>query len=315
MPGAYAHITLVNELRKTQNLDAAGLPPQASGALLAYFKFCELGAVSPDYPYMTVLDPAARPWADDMHGVRTGDVVKAGIVRVKALQGEKQRKCFAWLLGYAAHVVADVVIHPVVFLKVGEYADHQMEHRVCEMNEDAWVFHQRMNLGAIGLSAYLESHIGQCCNPAHKDRLDADIKEVWESVLREKYPDEWGDHKPDMDQWHRNFRKIVGKVASHGDALWPMGRHVTDGLGLTYPKFNEVDQHYTNGLEVPVPAGTTQPYDPIFDKAVASTLRVWKLLADGVFSGDSQYQASIGNWSLDTGKNENGELVFWEVTV
>ena len=49
MPGAYAHITLVNEAKRPQYLEQKGVPAGAIAALLDYFKFCELGAVSPDY--------------------------------------------------------------------------------------------------------------------------------------------------------------------------------------------------------------------------------------------------------------------------
>jgi len=50
MPGAYAHITMVNKLKEPQRLERIpGFPHDAIAAVLKYFKFCELGAVSPDY--------------------------------------------------------------------------------------------------------------------------------------------------------------------------------------------------------------------------------------------------------------------------
>ena len=48
MPGAYAHITLVNLLKETRRLQAFNIPTEIATALLDYFKFVELGAVSPD---------------------------------------------------------------------------------------------------------------------------------------------------------------------------------------------------------------------------------------------------------------------------
>ena len=49
MPGAYAHITLVSMLREPARLEAnPSFPVTAIPALLDYFKYCELGAVSPD---------------------------------------------------------------------------------------------------------------------------------------------------------------------------------------------------------------------------------------------------------------------------
>ena len=49
MPGAFAHITLVNMLKETKRLDAlGGFPDAVKAAALKYFKYCEYGTVSPD---------------------------------------------------------------------------------------------------------------------------------------------------------------------------------------------------------------------------------------------------------------------------
>ena len=68
MPGAFAHITPVNMLKETRRLDAlSGFPDVAKTAVPKYFKYCELGAVSPDYPYLAIGDKGVAKWADDMH--------------------------------------------------------------------------------------------------------------------------------------------------------------------------------------------------------------------------------------------------------
>lgn len=126
MPGAYAHITLVNMLREPKRLESIkSFPTDAISAILDYFKFCELGAVSPDYPYLALGDSNAKKWADEMHYTRTGSMIHAGVRLLKNMQGESKRKGLAWLLGYSAHVATDVTIHPVVELKVGDYDNHK----------------------------------------------------------------------------------------------------------------------------------------------------------------------------------------------
>jgi len=45
---------------------------------LQYSKFCGLGSVSPDYPYLALGDGGAKRWADIMHYTRTGEVIHAG---------------------------------------------------------------------------------------------------------------------------------------------------------------------------------------------------------------------------------------------
>ena len=161
MPGAYAHITLVNLAKEPARLEAGpGIPGAAALALGRWFKYCELGAVSPDYPYL-VLKGAATAWADLMHYEHTGDVVKAGVEVLRGLSGFDKEKAFAWLLGYAAHVITDTTIHPVIELKVGPYAQNKTTHRRCEMHQDAYIF-GRMNLGGVGLSEHLDSGISSC---------------------------------------------------------------------------------------------------------------------------------------------------------
>jgi len=89
MPGAYAHITLVNELKEPQRLEQIpGFPRYAISAVLKYFKFCELGAISPDYPYLTIGDEDAKRWADIMHYTRTGEMIHAGVKRLQAMTRE-----------------------------------------------------------------------------------------------------------------------------------------------------------------------------------------------------------------------------------
>ena len=111
MPGAYAHLTLVNLIREPARLESRGFTPDAITAVLDYFRFCELGAVSPDYPYLAIAHPAACEWADRMHYQKTGEVVKAGVGLVRKLEDASRQKAFSWLLGYASHVVTDVTIH------------------------------------------------------------------------------------------------------------------------------------------------------------------------------------------------------------
>lgn len=99
MPGAYAHITLVNLAREPARLEAGpGMPGPAGLALGRWLKCCELGVVSPDYPYLAVGATGAAGWADLMHYLHTGDMVKAGVETVKGLTGISRRISGATIL-------------------------------------------------------------------------------------------------------------------------------------------------------------------------------------------------------------------------
>lgn len=309
MPGAYAHITLVNILKEPERLEKIqGFPIEAIPAILDYFKFCELGAVSPDYPYLALGDSNAKKWADEMHYTRTGAMIHAGIKYLKNMQGEAKRKGLAWLLGYSAHVATDVTIHPVVELKVGTYTGHEKEHRICEMHQDAYIF-PRLNLGEIGLSEHLDSGIAACCSAADKHKMDSDIEALWRSMLKGIHPKQFETNPPDINKWHKGFKVMLDDVGEEGNKLIPFARHVAVGLGLTYPAKKDIDKQYIENLKVPT---GQKHYDEIFDLAINKVGSVWQLVASGTMASDKTYLAKIGTtWNLDTGRDEKDQLVFW----
>lgn len=310
MPGAYAHITLVNEAKTPQDLESKNVPVEAISALLDHFKYCELGAVSPDYPYLALGDSGAKKWADTMHYVRTGDVVHAGIKRLATMTGEAKRKGLAWLLGYTAHVTTDVTIHPVIELKVGPYHGHEKEHRICEMHQDSYIF-QRLNLGGLQRAEHLESGIAKCGQASDSGRLDAIITELWTGMLRDVHPDQVEVNQPNPDRWHAGFKFGVGKVAEEGGRLWPVARHVAMGLGLIYPLETGIDPQFIEGLATP--RGPMR-YDAIFDAAIENVMEMWRVVATAVLQDGREYLARVGNWNLDTGRDSSNRLAFWGAT-
>lgn len=306
MPGAYAHITLVNFAKDPARLESGpGVPGTAALALGRWFKFCELGAVSPDYPYLA-MKSEANAWADLMHYRRTGDMVKAGVDAVRGLAGAPRGKAFAWLLGYAAHVIADATIHPVVELKVGPYAQNKRAHRVCEMHQDAYIF-QRLNLGAIGLSEHLDSGITRCGQP--DGTIETVIADTWRNMLRSCHPAAFAANPPDIDGWHRGFSRVVDNIAEEGNRLMPLARHVAVDCGLTYPALNEINRAaYIDSLLTP---HGPLAYDNIFNKALRHINEGWHLIAAGVFEDSTAYQTAFWDWNLDTGRDFSGKIVLW----
>lgn len=311
MPGAYAHITLVNQLREPIQLESIpGFVGDAITSVLDHFKFCELGAVSPDYPYLGLGNRGATQWADRMHYEYTGDMIKSGVRCVVSMpNGEPRRKAFAWLLGYAAHVAADVTIHPIVELKVGPYTQNKTAHRICEMNQDAYIF-QRLNLGEIGLAEHLDSGIWGCCDTPDSGNLDSAIADLWRTMLKECHPSPFRSCPPNLDAWHQGFRNIVDNVAEEGGSLFPFARHLAVNSGVTYPASGEIDQQYIQALNTPYHQHTMH-YGEIFDRAIENVKIVWSLIARGISQADQAYTTGIGNWNLDTGRDDKNKLVFW----
>lgn len=309
MPGAYAHITLVNLASEPARLEAAGLPDAAIGALLSWFKYCELGAVSPDYPYLC-LDGAQHPWADHMHYERVGATLAAGVRAVRAQGDETQRqRAFAWLLGYAAHVVTDMTIHPIVERKVGPYAENKTAHRVCEMNQDAYIF-RRLDLGEIGLAEHLGSGIATCVDAADPQRPDPAVTTTWRQMLQAAFPAVCAALPPDFAAWHRGFALMVDKIAEEGNHLLPLARHIAVKCGLTYPASHDVDRQYIDQLDTPL---GPRSYDEVFNAAIANVLATWHDLAADLYGDSAGPLAQLAGqeWNLDTGRRQGGEYVYW----
>ena len=311
MPGAYAHITLVNIAReRAQN--NGDIPVNVKIATGDNLQFCELGAISPDYPYLDVLDGDAASWADLMHYTNTTDMIKRGALRVASMNGNQQSKCMAWLLGYAAHVAMDVTIHPIVELKVGPYKGNETDHRICEMHQDAYIYDQRMGLGKVGLCEHLDEQnngILSCHRTGDKHRIDASIFDLWNAMLQDVHPGVHTLNPPNIDSWHAHFGPIVDTI-EEGNALPAFARHVAVNSGLTYPEPDEVDKaEYIDALETPL---GTMTYDAIFDQACANVVELWGKIGHDVNTGKLDQLASLGAWDLDTGRDAFNTLVYWK---
>ncbi|ODS04579.1 zinc dependent phospholipase C family protein [Vibrio scophthalmi] len=304
MPGAFAHITAVNVASANNALQKLHMPREAKKALSQNKKFLELGCVSPDYPYLDVLNKAQNKWADEMHYHNVGMLIDALIQQVKTVDTIHLEKAFAWLCGFVAHVAADITIHPVVELKVGPYADNAKEHRICEMNQDAYIWPARMQLGDIGFADRVKENIGSCTDE-NSDALDLLINDIWSTALSAVYPEYAQTCPPDINAWHKGFQFVVDN-AEESHHLFPWARHVAAKQGLTYPLSDEVDNNFINNLETPE---GPKHYDEIFDRAIETIQLFWEKTASSVFDG--QPTEFFKNWNLDTGRCEQGLLTAW----
>lgn len=306
MPGAFAHMTMIYKTKSLPKLiDDDGLTDEAHRAISSLTKYAELGSVSPDYPYLTLLSSETAEWADLMHYQKTGEMIRQGAKLLRDYKSDVvKRRCLAWLMGYAAHVVTDTTIHPVVKLKVGDYKGHEKEHRECEMNQDAFIY-ESLNVGGIADTAHLK---GGICTCGTDDSIDPDIKKLWLGMLKAVHPDVFLRNPPDIDKWHRNFKSIVDKVADAGGWIPGFVMRMVAGQGFIYPKKSTINYEFINGLDVPY--GKKMEYKDIFEKAANNVADTWIEVAREVNSGDEM--TIVQNWNLDTGENiANNEITFW----
>lgn len=320
MPGSYAHITLVNLASEKRHLmRIEGFPREAIDAANLHVNFLELGCISPDYPYLDLSSGDSKKWADSMHYTHTCQAIYVGAELVRRLpQGLVKDKCLSWLMGYTAHVITDMFIHPVVELKVGTYDENSTAHRRCEMHQDAYIF-RRIGTSMPQTAHHISSTILTCHAAGDPNQLDPNIKKIWEELLRTVYPDAFNDDPPEMDKWHKRCYSILEKLLPTSSRFVGFARHVCDGLGFSYPLPEEIDMNnYIESLIVPSPAGqeSRMHYNDIFDLAIKNVQQVWLDVTRHALSNNDFIAFHNQEWDLDTGRdkaNKENRLVFWAV--
>ncbi len=306
MPGAYAHISVVNDAQK--HAEGAGLREETLLSLGLHLKFLELGAVSPDYPYLT-LKRGQKKWADAMHYEHNATLLRAGVATVAGMPAHQKATATAWLLGFAAHMATDMTIHPVVELLVGPYQGNESEHRRCEMHQDAFIFPRVMNVGDTGLSEHLSTGIATCHALGDEDVIDPAVELVWQAMLATAYGHEPAGDPPLPSAWHCGFRDILSAMADTNH-LFPFARHVCSELNLAYPRMKDIDPRFIKRLNTPE---GRMDYEAIYEKARSNVLAVWKGLDEALVEGRSDALDALEDWNLDTGRSvQTGKLVFWK---
>lgn len=319
MAGTFTHLALVYSL--CRDVDALNSIPYMTSpmkrALMGSMKFCDLGAVSPDYPYLTLLNNNAAGWANVMHYWNTADLIRRAIPIIYEMHygSTNALHSIAWIFGYLAHVITDLTVHPVINLKVGRYEENKTEHRVCEMNQDVYIFSQ-MGLGNIINAEYIrDCGIAACSDPNDKKKLDPIISSIWSGILNSiplstiELPD--GVTKPDsaaeLDKWHNNFVFMIDKIADEGGSLPPISRHFAEQKGLVYPDLKNLNLDYIKNLSSP--NGGSMHFDELFRITQENIKQGWSELAHALDKGKPEFLL-LANGNLDTGLS-GSQSIFW----
>jgi len=310
MAGTFTHWMVVDEI-----LNRHG------GSLAAddYFRtisnlgpFVYLGAVGPDYPYLSELLSGyvkVHSWADRMHYENTGKFVQVGIQNLPRGNANAFNVCMAWLCGFASHLVVDSVVHPVVLATVGPYIFNSTEHRHCELSQDSYIFHEIKHL-EIRHSDYA-AFLKMCSDPYDDDKIHPYLRDYWIKTLRAAHPGA-AKHFDDIDPdtWHEKFMSRV----AFAENPWPIFRHFAVENDLAYRNTDELtDEERRRFIDrVTVPNGAEVDFKrDVFDKAVAEVIVAWQSLFTDIRNNAPVKPASyFREWNLDTGVDE-GNVYFW----
>lgn len=317
MPAPYAHLTLVNHLKSDAYVDSSAFSDALKDAIREYGHFIDLGAVSPDYPYLALLTPGKQgEWAEMMHlDKRNGDFFRLILDETAQMDDADRDKALAWSLGFVSHAVMDMTVHPVIELKVGPYDDNADDHRKCEMYQDVHIFRRLRTKKDFDASEYFQHGVGRCSHPDDDKRIDPLIADVWSRCLTKAFPElEEQNGPPKIDAWHNQFSTMVAGIATEGNAwgMVPFARHLGKEKGLVYCTEEELESDgsgFISDLNTPE---NSMDYDSLFDFAVNNVADAWQRVAQHVFDGDAQASDLFGPWNLDTGRDlKSGDYVYW----
>jgi hypothetical protein len=315
MPAAYAHLMITDKalerFRSDQEIDE-----KLRGSTLTHSHFVHLGSVGPDYPYLDLLEPEQKEWADHMHYRHTGDTIKTMGRKLLDLGGggflqEEFIIPFCWTLGYLSHVTGDLVVHPVVMNIVGPYEGHEAEHRHCEMIEDVFIYN-KVRQGAEIEHSELMKIIQICSDPFDEDDIHPILRPFWGDVLHTHFPVDYQNNRPDIDQWHDQFEDWIGIA---GKPVF-IGRILDPDHKYTYKRSSEITPEERESFidHLPFPNSKIGTYErDLFPRTVGHVTDKWAFLSKGIAHGNiDQFLAGITNADLDTGRDlQTGRLIYW----
>jgi hypothetical protein len=310
MPGGFTHFAVVRQLGTDITLTSIkGMPRKIADSLLFYSKYLELGAVSPDLPYLVLFSKKAADWGNALHHQSTVETLRAGIRMLPALipEGKERDMATAWLFGYASHVVADMISHPVVTKKVGEYEKNKAKHRVCELSQDTYIFNKYFQ-DDITDCEYLDTGVRACTKDGRKgDKLAPFLRDFWTAVLKDVYP---GMDTPDTDYWFRQYVSLIDGVAEGDNLFVSCIRGALKKTGFIYPK--KIDMKYVDKLLEPS-ADKPIIFDSLFERFQEETKKVWGEMAQAITKNDAKL-LTLRNGDLDTGIDlaDKKTSIFWE---
>jgi len=314
MAGTFTHWMIVEEALERYNKLLQKHP--YFPIILGNSHFVTLGAVGPDYPYLSELANnllKLHSWADRMHYENTGEFVKYGIVNLLKLNEQNKQQdfeiCLSWFCGYVTHLLADSIIHPVVNAIVGRYLFNSDEHRHCEMIQDSFIFHE---IKKVELRyAYYVDLIKMCSDSEDEDLINPAIRDFWTETLKMSHPGGKNKFdKIDPDDWHENYLSIISKVSDST----PIFRHIGEAKHLFYKRVSDITSEERKIFieEINLPGNKIGRFkEDAFNKAVEKVIEVWqKLFVDIEQKNPDNCTSYIKNWNLDAGVDED-EIYFW----
>ena len=257
-----------------------------------------------------------------MHYWRTSDILRAGVSYFAGknleIEDPDLLRALAWFYGYAAHVVTDLTVHPVLAASGYSYAENPGGHRMCELHQDAYIFQKLKGIDAKDAKYIENCGIRTCLDPEHRDRILPAIRELWLYCLQEISPApqhfENGSSGPvgavaTVDVWYDAYSKRIAQYVELGGGFVFFFRDILEQAGYCLPDSGQVEEKYIRKLKTT--ANEAINYDVVFDVAQANVRSTWLQLCKAI-EAKKQTEFAMMNANLDTGISDTtGTQIFW----
>jgi len=339
MAGPYVHCLVTRESLKKLYNDASLARHQSitnPDESSEYFPYICLGSVSPDLPYPALAmglnagkDQNGWTWGDKFHKQNTGNFIDIGIQQLRGVEDKTSDQFLikaAWLMGYYCHVITDLLIHAVVYELVGGcYENHKKDHLYSEVMQDSLLFYEVYRtppqelIDVCFIKGILKNcHVKSPLTPSDDQvptymppiGIDADVKNIWDSILRQNYTDFYSIESPDIDNWFLEYSaimsvatKVVARIAAPD-----MAYHRTADI----PPGDKA-RYYTN---ITLPDKTTGSYKVnVFDKTVEEVTKRLTTFLNAIDNTNiySVLKTDLRPWNMDKGtiNDTSPEFALW----
>ena len=285
MAGPYSHV-IACQLASESKL----LSRELRQLLNQHHCFLLLGSVSPDLPSIWDATPfESEKWSDKMHkGAGTNNVVKEAFTELRSVPDTDPR--VAWLFGYVGHMVADVVVHPVVRAVLSGRSEKNL-HQIIEICQDTLCFNDIKHY-ALKKEFFLD-WLTECSAPKYKNQFNQTLA-LWERALKHTFGGE-----PSCRTWYTTYF----------DALHLSVNIPFQFRGYTYPEISKISaqdkKDFYTDVTLPVPDVPKASFRGIvLERAAVHITDVWKALWDCRKHGGNVTDI-VPDWDLNSGTNRD----------
>lgn len=294
--------------------------------------FLQVGAVGPDLPYASIADSdlffsTQSDLADKFHYVKTNQVPLKALEEIKSLKdtytSRELRFMFNFFLGFISHIVVDGITHPFIRDKVGNYREHQSEHRILEMQLDVLLFHYLTKYSGRPIELNFSNIHDELENLNNKFYPEADkVMDLFAKKIRDVYSDNYDRNK--IYDWITGLHRMWGIAEGDHPAIYKE----IDLIGeFLFSNYDELLSKYDNILTLTVPVDRPVNFlhkDKVhfFDDCIPRFNNIFIPIAEKVYSyifedGTPVSDAEVLPIDLDTGRdlaqNNNLDLIpsYW----